>query len=165
MTGTNADGTSQALSGPTAVIAGLGNVPANTKQPDPSGTAQDGRTITVSHGTWSGSQPITFTYQWQSCTAVNSVCTDLAGRTGSSFLLGSGQVGWSCGDGARDQQRRPDLGLLERDARCPRQGERARERHPPGDLRLDARRSADQRLDGHLDESQHEHVHLPVESL
>ena len=93
VTATNADGTSQALSGPTAVIAGLGNVPANTRQPDPSGTAQDGRTITVNHGSWSGSQPITFTYQWQSCTAVNSVCTNLAGRTGSSFLLGSSQVG------------------------------------------------------------------------
>jgi hypothetical protein len=93
VTGTNADGTSQALSGPTAAIAGPGNAPANTKQPDPSGTAQDGKTITVNHGTWSGTQPITYTYQWQSCTAVNSVCTNLSGRTGSSFLLGSSQVG------------------------------------------------------------------------
>ena len=166
VTATNADGTSQSLSGPTAVIAGLGNVPANTKQPDPSGTAQDGRTITVNHGSWSGSQPITFTYQWQSCTAVNSVCTNLAGRTGSSFLLGSSQVGMVMrATILATNTRGPDLGVLERDGRRPRQGERAGERHPPGDLRLDARRSADQRLDGHLDESQLEHVHLPVESL
>ena len=93
VTGTNADGTSQALSGPTAVIAGPGNAPANTKQPDPSGTAQEGRTITVNHGSWSGSQPITFTYQWQSCTATNSVCSNLTGMTSSSILLGASQVG------------------------------------------------------------------------
>jgi hypothetical protein len=93
VTGTNADGTSQALSGPTAVIAATGKAPANTKQPDPSGTAQDGRTITVNHGSWSGSQPITFTYQWQSCTATNSVCSNVTGMTGSSMVLGAAQVG------------------------------------------------------------------------
>jgi len=93
VTGTNADGTSQALSGPTAVIVAPGNAPANTKQPNPSGTALEGKTITVNHGSWSGTQPITFTYQWQSCTATNTVCTNLAGMTGSSLLLGAGQVG------------------------------------------------------------------------
>ena len=93
VTGTNADGTSQALSGPTAVIAGPGNAPANTKQPDPSGTVQEGHTITVNHGSWSGTAPITFTYQWQSCTATNSVCTNLTGMTSSSMLLGAAQVG------------------------------------------------------------------------
>jgi hypothetical protein len=93
VTGTNADGTSQALSGPTAVIAATGNAPANTKQPDPSGTAQEGRTITVSHGSWSGTSPITFTYQWQSCTATNAVCSNVTGMTGSSMMLGAAQVG------------------------------------------------------------------------
>ena len=93
VTGTNADGTSQALSGPTAVIAATGNAPANTKQPDPSGTAQEGRTITVNHGSWSGTAPITFTYQWQSCTATNSVCSNVTGMTGSSMVLGAAQVG------------------------------------------------------------------------
>ena len=93
VTGTNADGTSQALSGPTAVITAPGNAPANTKQPDPSGTAQEGRTITVSHGNWSGTAPITFTYQWQSCTATNSVCSNVTGMTGSSMVLGAAQVG------------------------------------------------------------------------
>ena len=93
VTATNADGTSQALSASTGPIAGLGNAPANSKQPDPSGTAQDGRTLTVNHGTWSGTQPMTFTYQWQTCTAVKSVCTNLAGMTGSSVLLNANQVG------------------------------------------------------------------------
>jgi len=92
VTGTNADGTSQALSAATDTIGAPGSVPANTKQPDPSGTAMDGQTITVSHGTWTGLQPITFTYQWQTCTTAGA-CTNLAGKTGSSLLLGLAQVG------------------------------------------------------------------------
>ncbi len=92
VTGTNPDGTSQALSAATDTVGASGNVPANTKQPDPAGTAQDGKTITVNSGTWTGLQPITFTYQWQTCTAAGS-CTNLAGKTGSSLLLGLSQVG------------------------------------------------------------------------
>ena len=93
VTATNADGKGQALSAATGTIANLGSAPANTKQPDPSGTAQDGQTITVNTGTWSGLQPITFTYQWQSCTATGSVCTNLVGSKASSFLIGVKQVG------------------------------------------------------------------------
>ncbi len=94
VTATNVDGTSQALSAASAAIAPLaGSVPANTKQPDPSGTAQEGQTVKVDSGSWSGLKPITFTYQWQSCTAVNPICTNLAGVTGSSFLIGASQIG------------------------------------------------------------------------
>jgi CHRD domain len=93
VTASNADGKTQALSDATAAIAAPGTAPANTKQPNPSGTAQDGQTITVDNGTWSGQSPITFTYQWQSCTAVNPICTDLAGATSSSYLIGTGQIG------------------------------------------------------------------------
>lgn len=93
VTATNADGKGQALSAATAQIAPTGNAPANTKQPNPAGTAEDGKTVTVDNGTWTGLQPITFTYQWQSCTAVNSVCTSLAGMTSSSLVVGPSLVG------------------------------------------------------------------------
>jgi CHRD domain len=89
----NSDGTSQALSAATGQIASLGSVPANTKQPNPSGTAQEGLTVTVNNGSWSGLKPITFSYQWQSCTAVNPICTNLTGVTGSSFLIGATEIG------------------------------------------------------------------------
>jgi len=65
VTATNADGTAQALSSPTAAIANAGSAPANTKQPNPHGTPKDGDTVSVDNGNWSGNQPITFTYQWQ----------------------------------------------------------------------------------------------------
>ena len=93
VTATNADGKSQALSAATAVIAALGDVPANTKQPEPSGTPQEGRTVTVDTGSWSGTKPITYSYQWQSCTPATGVCTNIAGATRSSFRIGASQVG------------------------------------------------------------------------
>ena len=96
VTATNADGTNEALSAATrTVVAAGGAIPVNTKQPSPSGTAKDGQTITVDNGNWSGQKPITFSYQWQSCTAANPVCTDLAGATGQSYLIGASQVGSS----------------------------------------------------------------------
>jgi len=93
VTATNSDGTSQALSAATAVVTDVGNAPVNTTQPNPSGTPQDGQTVTVNTGGWSGLEPMTFSYQWQSCTAVNTLCTDLAGATGSSYQIATGQVG------------------------------------------------------------------------
>ena len=96
VTATNVDGTNQALSASTAaVVAVRVGAPVNTKQPNPSGTAKNGQTITVDDGTWSGQQPITFTYQWQSCTTPNPICTDLAGATGRSYLIGTSLVGSS----------------------------------------------------------------------
>jgi uncharacterized protein YukE len=93
VTGTNADGKSQALSVATASIAVNGNAPANTKQPNPSGNATEGKTIKVDNGNWSGLNPITFSYQWQACTAVPGACKDIDGVTGSSFKIGAAQIG------------------------------------------------------------------------
>ncbi|HEY5058245.1 MAG TPA: CHRD domain-containing protein [Gaiellaceae bacterium] len=93
VTATNADGQGQALSAASSSIAASGNAPANTKQPNPSGTAQDGNTISVDSGAWTGLQPITFTYQWQSCKAGTSTCTNLTGVTGSSFVISTSLVG------------------------------------------------------------------------
>ncbi len=93
VTATNADGKAQALSAATAAVMSAGSAPGLTKQPNPAGTAQEGNTVTVDNGNWSGLQPITFTYQWQSCTTAGAVCTNLAGKTSSSLLIGSSQVG------------------------------------------------------------------------
>ena len=92
VTATNADGSNQALSGATGTIVNPGAIPANTKQPDPSGKAEDGQKVTVDTGNWSGQKPIAFSYQWQACNAA-VVCTDIAGATGQSFIVTSSQVG------------------------------------------------------------------------
>ncbi len=92
VTATNTDGSNQALSAATGAIVNTGAIPANTKQPDPSGKAEDGQKVTVDPGNWSGQKPIAFSYQWQSCNSA-SVCTDIAGATSQSFTVTSSQVG------------------------------------------------------------------------
>jgi len=92
---TNVDGSAQAFSSPTAQVAPPNAAPANTAQPNPSGTAQDGQTITVDNGSWSGTTPITYTYAWQRCVVSTGVCTFITGATTNSYLLTSADVGFS----------------------------------------------------------------------
>jgi hypothetical protein len=93
VTATNSDGTAQALSSATGVVAAVGSAPVNTTQPNASGTARQGQTVTVDNGSWSGLAPIAFSYQWQSCTSSGTVCTDLSGATGHSYQIAVGDVG------------------------------------------------------------------------
>src|SRR5665647_3266410 len=94
VTATNADGTAKALSTPTAVVASVGSAPANSKQPDPSGTPKDGSTVSVSNGTWTGAQPITYTYQWQHCAPKSGVCTNISHPTGQTYKAITADVGF-----------------------------------------------------------------------
>jgi hypothetical protein len=57
------------------------------------GTAQAGQTLTASPGGWSGTQPITYAYQWRRCDGSGANCTDVASATSSSYLLASNDVG------------------------------------------------------------------------
>ncbi len=94
VTASNADGSNQALSAATAtVMSASATAPVNTRQPDPSGTAKDGQTVKTSNGGWSGQNPITFTYQWQSCDDTGSTCSDIPGATAQSYTVSQAQVG------------------------------------------------------------------------
>jgi hypothetical protein len=61
----------------------------------PSGPPTDGQTLTASPGTWSGTQPITYAYQWQSCSNSDpaSCTTNINGATASTYQLKSADVG------------------------------------------------------------------------
>jgi hypothetical protein len=93
VTASNGDGSAQVLSDPTGTIAGLGDAPANTRQPDPSGVVQEGNAIHVDEGAWSGTRPISFAYQWERCTAQNSGCSPIAGATARTYTIASTDVG------------------------------------------------------------------------
>ncbi|HEX3332337.1 MAG TPA: hypothetical protein VHS27_20615, partial [Gaiellales bacterium] len=93
VTATNKGGSGTATSAATAVVQPPPTPPANTSSPTISGTAQDGQIQTASPGTWTGTQPITYTYQWQRCDSSGANCNPIAGATTTTYTLTSTDVG------------------------------------------------------------------------
>ena len=91
----NSDGTAAATSKPTRVVlvAGAGARPASTEPPTVSGTPVTGQTLTASPGTWTGRQPIAFSYQWQRCSSVGGGCTAIGGATAATYVLADADLG------------------------------------------------------------------------
>jgi parallel beta-helix repeat protein len=85
------------LSGVLAAVvsasAGAQVAPTNTSPPAVSGTAQEGQTLTLTAGQWSGDPAPTLTEQWQRCDASGGNCADIGGATGSTYLLVAADVG------------------------------------------------------------------------
>lgn len=76
-----------AISNGILVTAAVGNPPVNTSAPVISGTGQVGSILSLtSQGTWTGTPPITYTYQWQR----NGANT---GNTGNSYVVQAGDDG------------------------------------------------------------------------
>ncbi|MEA2622373.1 MAG: acid phosphatase type 7, partial [Chloroflexota bacterium] len=69
--------------------------PANTSPPTVSGTAQEGQTVTADSGAWSGTQPITFTYQWRRCDSSGAGCADIAGAKAAAYPIVTADIGSS----------------------------------------------------------------------
>ncbi len=67
--------------------------PSNTVAPGVSGTAQVGQMLTASNGSWSGSTPMTFGYQWQDCNTSGEACSNIAGATSASYTAAETDVG------------------------------------------------------------------------
>ena len=64
-------------------VAAVGTAPANTSTPRISDG--DAGTLTVTDGTWDGTQPLTLTYQWQRCARDGSDCADIANAATSGY--------------------------------------------------------------------------------
>src|SRR5215208_4340480 len=91
VTAKNSAGNGSATSAATAVVATPPAQPANTSAPTIAGTAQDGRTLTADRGSWSGTQPIAYAYQWQRCDSL-SPCSDILAATAQTYTLGSQDI-------------------------------------------------------------------------
>ncbi len=67
--------------------------PAVTSYPTVSGTAQRGQTLTATTGSWTGTQPIDYAYQWLRCDSTGANCNPIGGATSTTYTLTSTDVG------------------------------------------------------------------------
>ena len=93
VTATNTAGNTTQTAAPTTTIQPVPTLPANSVAPSISGTPQDGQLLTADSGSWTGTQPITYTYQWQRCNQSGGGCSNLAGATGATYTAVTADVG------------------------------------------------------------------------
>lgn len=72
---------------PIVTISGGNVAPSNTVAPSISGSPVVGSTLTANNGTWAGSTPITYTYQWLKG-GVN-----ISGATAQTYVPVTGDIG------------------------------------------------------------------------
>jgi hypothetical protein len=98
VTATNSGGSTHATSAATGLIAAL--LPANTALPTLSSNGksqtelEEGQTLTVAKGSWEGTSPMTFAYQWQQCNGKGESCKNIeSGGTGETLSLLNSLIG------------------------------------------------------------------------
>ena len=88
---TNAVGSTYEPSAATAVVAGA--LPVNWRMPAISGTPVEGEMLTTDNGGWSGTKPMTYSYQWRRCEADGLICRSIPGATAPSYEVTADDVG------------------------------------------------------------------------
>lgn len=97
VTATNGAGQASADSAATIVVTTTTS-PTNTVEPGVTGSTVVGQTLTGTNGTWSGTGPITFSYQWVRCpsnggASDGSNCPGTSGATNTTYTLQSSDLG------------------------------------------------------------------------
>ncbi|HZO96745.1 MAG TPA: hypothetical protein VFB42_05175 [Gaiellaceae bacterium] len=67
--------------------------PSNNSLPSIGGDPSVGSTLTANPGTWDGSAPITFQYQWLVCDASGGACSNITGETDKTYKVRAGDPG------------------------------------------------------------------------
>jgi hypothetical protein len=80
--------------GPMTLVADqAAAAPSATASPAIAGEARDGSTLTAAPGTWSGTTPMAYAYQWRRCDASGAACADVAGATGPGYAVTAADAG------------------------------------------------------------------------
>jgi hypothetical protein len=91
VTATNSLGSASATSARTSLIGAI--LPSNTELPSISGLLKDGGLLSAATGAWSGTEPISYAYQWLQCNAKGEACKEISGAAGTTLGLVSTLVG------------------------------------------------------------------------
>jgi len=75
------------------VASRAATAPANSSAPSISGSTTAGTTVTANPGTWTGSTPIGYQYQWQICDGNGNACHDIGGATSQTYKIRSEDKG------------------------------------------------------------------------
>ena len=90
VTASNGAGSAEQASAVSAVVQAA--PPVSQDLPEISGTAVDGGTLSASDGTWGGTSPFGFAYEWLRCDALGAACAPIAGETGTTYELAGDDV-------------------------------------------------------------------------
>jgi hypothetical protein len=66
--------------------------PVSSQAPAITGTAQQGKTLSVSNGTWNNA-PTAYSYAWEDCNSSGANCVAIRGATSNSYVLSAADVG------------------------------------------------------------------------
>ncbi|MFL6240293.1 MAG: LamG-like jellyroll fold domain-containing protein [Actinomycetes bacterium] len=91
VTGTNTAGSSNATSASTALIAAA--PPTNNSLPTTVGTPTSGQSLSSTPGSWNGTPPFTYAYQWNGCDSVGANCQPISGATKASYTPAAADIG------------------------------------------------------------------------
>ncbi len=69
-----------------------GVVPSNVIAPTVLGLDITGQTLTAIEGTWTGTEPISYSFQWQQCSKAGTECKNIAGETKSTYVIATGDA-------------------------------------------------------------------------
>jgi hypothetical protein len=95
VTASNKNGSTSATSNPTVPVQAVTSsvvAPAVSSVPTISGTPQQGQTLNASPGTWNGTLPLGYGYQWKRCDSGGTSCSAVSGATSQSYTLSSTDV-------------------------------------------------------------------------
>jgi hypothetical protein len=85
--------TANALATYTATYLEIPTAPSNTALPTIAGQAKEASTLTADPGTWAGSKPISFQYQWLRCDKFGGNCTAITSASAKTYVPTSNDVG------------------------------------------------------------------------
>lgn len=91
VTATNSGGSTTATSPATNAVGAL--LPSNTELPSVTGSLVDGQILKALTGGWSGSTPMSYSYQWLLCNATGEECANVSEGVAATLSLVSGDVG------------------------------------------------------------------------